>query len=61
MSKVSINKIGAELHDTMKNLEGVISNSWQYVHKIQHSAYEGIRDLDSVYELHMKMQAALAL
>lgn len=50
-----------ELYQTMKDLESAVSDSWKYVQIIRDNADKGIRDLEPVYNLHMKMRRALSL
>jgi len=61
MGKRGSEELVEELTQTMQSLEGVISDSWHYIHKIESSANQGKRDIDSVYNLHLKIQEALGL
>ena len=44
--------IGRELHDAMKNLEGAVSDSWQYVNEVGENASRGIKDMKPVHDLY---------
>ena len=52
MAKESGEGIGRELHDAMKNLEGAVSDSWQYVNEIGENASRGIKDMKPVHDLY---------
>jgi|GEM_PF-7119828 len=51
-------EIGTELQDTMRNLEEVVSGSWQFINKIQENASQKIRDPKPVYDLYRQLREA---